>query len=497
MRILILRLSSLGDVALLSPVFEDIKRVYPQAHIACLVKPAYAGLVASSAFVDEVLVFEGFWPTLKLLRSKKWDAILDLHAVLRTRLLAALVVAKRKITYRKNILGRLRMVLKGVSGESPVHVAERYKETLKPLGVGLKRAVVLQTAFLGDAILTLPLLSRVKSELQPESLAVVTRPEHEAMFAREGFRVIVDDKRGQDGGIGGIFRMIRRLRKENFDLALVPHRSLRSAVIAWGAGIGLRVGFESSAGSLFFNKTVPFEWPIHDSERNLRLFEKGSLGPAGNGQAFKISIKPEDRQRARKVWETFGVDPAKEFLVGILPGSKWATKRWLPERFGQAALKLSELHPNCRAVFFGGPEDRALCDQIAGWVGGNALNLAGKVAIGNLPALIADLKLFVSNDSGPMHLAYGSGVPTVAIFGPTIQGFGFFPQGPASRVVEVRDLECRPCGLHGGDSCPQGHFLCMRLITVGQVIKACEEATKQGERGERSQRGQRREGISR
>ena len=95
-------------------------------------------------------------------------------------------------------------------------------------------------------------------------------------------------------------------------------------------------------------------------------------------------------------------------------------------------------------------------------------------------ALMRHLKLFITNDSGPMHIATSCGVPTLAIFGPTTKELGFFPYGDSHRVVES-DLECRPCSLHGGRACPLGHFLCMKLITVDQVYAAAMDMLRQHE----------------
>ena len=90
-------------------------------------------------------------------------------------------------------------------------------------------------------------------------------------------------------------------------------------------------------------------------------------------------------------------------------------------------------------------------------------------------ALMPHFKLFITNDSGPMHIATAFNVPTLAIFGPTTRELGFFPYGRGHRVLEVKGLPCRPCALHGGRKCPQGHFKCMRLITVDDVFNNAKE----------------------
>ncbi|MBI2069226.1 MAG: hypothetical protein HYT79_01370 [Elusimicrobia bacterium] len=478
MRILILRLSSLGDVALLSPVFEDIKRAYPEARITCLVKSAYAGILQSNPNVDKVVIFKDFWTTLAELRQHSWDAVLDLHAVLRTRLLTAALGARWKITYGKNVLERWRMVLLGHRLNTN-HTLERYQKALRSLGIGLKRVVVMQTALMGDVVLTIPMLRSLRERLNPEELAVVVKPEYASLFLREGFSLIEDDKWSKDRGLSGFLRILKILRRGRFDLVLAPQRSLRSALLAWFSGIPLRAGFRSSTGFFLWNRLAPFDWKEHDTSRNLRLLDAVPLprqasGRLSNPGEFRIRLREEDERRALEIWQDWGVDPRQEFLIGLTPGASRLTKRWLTERFGQLGARLKEEMPGSRLVLIGGPQDQMICEQVAVASGG-ALNLAGRVNIGDLPGVIRLLKLFVTNDSGPMHLAWGSGVPTVAVFGPTVRGFGFFPLGPASRVVEVEDLACRPCGLHGGKTCPQGHFLCMGLITVDQVLASCRE----------------------
>jgi heptosyltransferase-2 len=117
------------------------------------------------------------------------------------------------------------------------------------------------------------------------------------------------------------------------------------------------------------------------------------------------------------------------------------------------------------------------------------LNLCGKTSLRFLPALIKQCRLFITNDSGPMHIAVAVHVPTIAIFGPTVKELGFFPYGSAHRVMEV-ELACRPCGLHGGKTCPRIHFECMKKITVDAVVKEANEMLElqaQRDRGTKAQ----------
>jgi heptosyltransferase-2 len=127
------------------------------------------------------------------------------------------------------------------------------------------------------------------------------------------------------------------------------------------------------------------------------------------------------------------------------------------------------------AVIVGGKKDLDLGEQVCRLSNGHPVNFASKTTLSELMAFMKFFKLFVTNDSGPMHIATAFGVPTLGIFGPTTRELGFFPYGEGHRVVEVKDLPCRPCALHGGKKCPEGHFKCMRDITVDEVFDTVKE----------------------
>jgi heptosyltransferase II len=489
--ILVIRLSSLGDVALTGPVYKNLKAHWPDSRITVLVKPAFVDVLRGHPGVDELLPWTGLSSTLAEIRRRKFTHLLDLQGTLRTWLLRKLARVPQTAAYRKDALARRLFVFFGVSSPSlQRHVAERYLDALKEWGVpavlrgvssgdwkgagapaAARRVLVIQSAFLGDSMLTVPLLRRLRELLPGARLSVLTLPSAQEIFKGPWVdEVLLDDKRGADRGLSGPWRVAARLKEKDFDLAVIPHRSLRSALVARLAGIPRRVGFESSAGRFLLTDTVPFTWLMHDLERNLAL-----LLPLGGGAAPRESESryleaPALPPALEKALADAGVRPGAR-LAGVHPGAAWATKRWLPERYAALceALKADGLTP----VLVGGPGDAALAKGIA--QGGRAVDLTGKTDLHGLKALMGRLALFVTNDSGPMHLAAAAGVPVVAVFGATTRELGFFPYGPGHRVVEA-ELECRPCGLHGGRDCPEGHFLCMKLVTVPQVLAACREA---------------------
>ncbi|MDE2237545.1 MAG: lipopolysaccharide heptosyltransferase II, partial [Elusimicrobia bacterium] len=339
-------------------------------------------------------------------------------------------------------------------------------------GIAARNVLLIQTAFLGDTALTLPLSRELKSALPGSRLTVLTLPQLAPLFSGSSWidAVLVDDKRGIHGRLLGFWELAQRLARERFDLAVIPHRSLRSALLAYLAGIPRRVGFSSSAGRWLLTDRVPFTWLMHDLERNLSLLKP--LAPRWRprpDESRYLVASTAQRAAVERRLEAAGIKAGAR-LVGVHPGAAWGTKRWLPERFCELCRRLRAAQ--AQVLLIGGADDRALCARIAKDSG--ALDWSGRTTIEDLKALMPRLRLFITNDSGPMHLAAGSGTPTLALFGPTTRELGFFPYGPGHRVLEA-DLSCRPCGLHGSNRCPHGHFLCMRLLSTELVWQAARE----------------------
>jgi heptosyltransferase-2 len=157
-------------------------------------------------------------------------------------------------------------------------------------------------------------------------------------------------------------------------------------------------------------------------------------------------------------------------LIGVNPGSVWATKRWSDKGFARA-IQLIKQSYDCEVLLFGGPADAAVTARIQDLCGGASVNLAGKIGLREMPAALRLCRVLITNDSAPMHMAVACGVPTVAIFCATTPALGFYPYAANSIVLE-KALSCRPCGSHGGRRCPLGTEDCIRLISPTHVLEA-------------------------
>jgi len=331
--------------------------------------------------------------------------------------------------------------------------------------------LVFHTAFPGDIVLMLPLVQALKEAIPGAMITVVTTPAAAGLVA--GHPAVAEtieyDKRGRQRGVGGVIAMASRLRRGNFDCAIIPHRSLRSALVCRLADIPVRIGFDTSAGRFLLTHRVRYEKGDHEIVRNLAL--AGPLGITGKGRPLpRLYPTADDR---RKVDETLRQShrgnghPRRGVMVALAPGSVWKTKRWPEERYAEL-LRLLDAEGFAVALV-GGEADVELCRRIAPGGGASVIDAAGRLSLLQSAELIARCAVLVSNDSAPMHLAVAMGTPVVAIFGATAPAFGFAPAGLRDRVVETAGLRCRPCAIHGGTRCPIGTFECMLKIPARRV----------------------------
>lgn len=321
--------------------------------------------------------------------------------------------------------------------------------------------LVVQTSFLGDVVLTTPLISHLA---RSGPVDVVTTPASAPLLAGNPAvrRVVPYDKRGDDGGATGLMRIAARVRAEDqHAVAYLAQGSVRSAALAIMAVHRRRIGFDTSAGRWLYTRQVTYRPEQHHAERLLRL----ALGQDARIPPERLtpSLFPAEEDRAAVDLLLDSHAASEERLIALAPGSVWATKRWP----GFPALAKS-LASRGRIVIVGGEGDRELAAAISPAAPGS-VDATGQLGLLASAELIRRCALLVTNDSLPQHLASAMGTPTVTVYGPTIQGFGFGPLAPRSVAVGHEFLTCRPCHPHGPPECPLGHHLCMRDLAESQV----------------------------
>jgi lipopolysaccharide heptosyltransferase II len=325
--------------------------------------------------------------------------------------------------------------------------------------------LVVQTAFLGDVVLTTPLLSVLAERHGP--VDVVTTPAAAPLIETHPAvrRVIPYAKRGADRGFSGLLRLGRSLRAERYAFAYLPHRSLRSAVLALIARIPRRIGF-ADGWRLLYTGSRPRPATGHEIDRLLTLAD---VLPH-HQTAPTLGLTAADVAAAEAALRAGGIAGA---FAALAPGSIWGSKRW--PHYGALAERLAG---RLDVVVVGGAEDTPLGAEIGTAVaraGGRSANLCGQLTLRQSAAVMRKAAVLVTNDSAPLHFAQAVGTPTVAIFGPTLPSFGFGPRGPRDQALGVDGLPCRPCSAHGPARCPLGHHLCMQSLRVEDVLHAIEE----------------------
>ena len=348
--------------------------------------------------------------------------------------------------------------------EKPVTAAEAAENARSPLTADRSRCLVIQTAFLGDVILTTPLLSVLADRYGP--VDVVTTPAAASLLDHHPAvsDVVRYDKHGVGRGWKPFRRLARELRAKGYARVYLPHQSLRSALLALWSGAKERIGFADSAAAVTYTSRVARPRQGHEVERLLAL---AGVRPGDGAPPVSIGLAPTDLAAADAWLASHGIGPD---FVALAPGSVWATKRW--PYYAELAAGLDRT-----AVIVGGAEDTELADTIVRAARGWAVSAAGALSLRGSAALIRRAAVLITNDSAPLHLATAVGTPVVAVFGPTVPEFGFGPRRTGDIVLGHNELSCRPCSKHGPPVCPLGHHRCMRDLSAVDVAAALARIT--------------------
>jgi heptosyltransferase-2 len=322
------------------------------------------------------------------------------------------------------------------------------------------RLLVIQTAYLGDTVFTSALIQSLRRHWPSAEIDLCV-----ALRGRDVARAIpgvgfvhVFDKRGADRGWSGLRRVAARLATRQYPLAVLPHRSLRTALLARLAGIPRRVGFADAAASLLYTERVRVRARTF-VEQEAELARHLGAAPAG----MALAPLGEWVAAARGALG----QAASEKLVAVCLGSEWETKIWPAQRV-QGLVRLLA-REGLRPVLVGGPRERELAGEVG--AAGGCIDTTGN-PVGEALAILSMSALAVGGDTGLVHAARALGVPTVAVFGPTSPSAHAF--GPRERVVSL-GLPCSPCSVHGSRKCPLGHHRCLRDLDPDRVAAACRE----------------------
>ncbi len=344
-------------------------------------------------------------------------------------------------------------------------------EGLPPLKVKPSaRILIVQTAFLGDVVLTLPLVATARQWAPQARVEVLTTPASASVLeGQPGVdAVLTYDKRGRQRGLRGFVQMARTIRDRGYDVVISPHRSLRSAWLVAASGSRQRLGFRQWWTRWAYTATVPRPAHEHEVVRNHELVKLLDADAPVPGP-FTLQVEAEKRREAAEVFARAGVAEG-HVLVGLVPGSQWGTKRWPAAHFAALVERIAAW-PDTHCALFGTPQERGIADAVAAACRVPVIDLVGKTTLRDLPAYLGRCNVVVSNDTGSMHIAAALGKPIVTLYGPTTPALGFSPYGVLWEEASVGSLSCRPCHAHGPKRCPLSHWRCMRELQPEQVAE--------------------------
>ena len=334
-----------------------------------------------------------------------------------------------------------------------------------------EKILVIQTAFLGDAVLTLPMIQKLKELNGDSTIDVLCIPESKEIFQLSTFinEVIVIDKKGEHKSFFSLLKFAGQIRSKVYTRIYSPHRSFRTSIIVLQSGVKETYGFSNSSFFHVYKYLTDYMPDHHEVQRNLDLI-------GYDYSKFGWKVLPEIRipESADNVVKDFlkNNNINSDFAV-IAPGSIWNTKKYPQEYYDHLVKYL--ISKGLKVIIIGSRQEEDLGKSFELNYNGNLVSSAGILTIAESIALLKKSKILISNDSAPTHLGVCADIPVLTLYCSTVPDFGFYPYNNRSRWLSYEGLECKPCGIHGYYKCPLKHFQCGYKLEAGLVISTIEE----------------------
>lgn len=321
----------------------------------------------------------------------------------------------------------------------------------------MNKVLIIQTAYIGDVILTTPLIETIKANHPNCQIDFLLKKGNEQLVDNHPLltNIYVFNKSRK---ISSFIDIIVRIRKEKYDFVINLQRYTSSGLIA-GFSAGKKIiGFKKNPMSFLFDEKLKHEIANgeHEVDRNLSLIQSHCKVLTRRPKLYPNS---DDFSKVEKF--------AQKPFICLAPASVWKTKQAPIEKWIEIVRIAAR---NYRIYLVGSSTDYDLCDEIIHKSNSNEVeNLCGKLKLMETAALFAHAQRVFVNDSGPLHIASALNTPVSALFCSTIPEFGFGPLSDINEIIEVKNLECRPCGLHGHEICPKGHFNCGNKLDLEKI----------------------------
>ena len=326
-----------------------------------------------------------------------------------------------------------------------------------------EKILLIRLSSLGDIVLTTPAIRAVRAHL-PDAYIAMLVGKQSAEVLRENphlNEIITFDRFAKDKDTGEMLRTVRMLREHAFTLAIDLQRKFRTALLMYLSGATERIG----KGALCTAR-VPEQGNKHATTHYFDLLHAAGI-PAVD-QRLELFLSESEYADASQRFDTAGVTQTG-LKVGVFPGAGWKLREWMPDRFAAIGDRLVQ-HFNAEVLIFGGQKESELVHTVASLMDARAIPFAGNLQVRELAACIEKCDLFLTNDTGPMHIAAAVGTPTVSLFGPG-NHIRFQPLGGLHQTIR-HDVPCSPCKQFT-DKCKDN--ICMKKITVDEVWQSISD----------------------
>lgn len=321
------------------------------------------------------------------------------------------------------------------------------------------RILVIQTAFIGDVILTTSIVENLNAKFPNAQIDFLLRKGNEQLLENNPHvaNLLVWDKKNDK--LKNLINIIKSIRKNKYDLLINLQRYLSTGLFSFFSKAKHKVGFSQNPLSFSYDEKIPHVMTSgqHDIERNNELIRNFTVDKAAKPKLYPSQAHFEKVKSYKS-----------EKFITIAPASVWFTKQFPKSKWIEF---LDQFQFEGNIFFVGAPGDSTLCDEIIAATNKEQChNLCGKMSLLESAALMKDAEMNYVNDSAPQHICSALDAPVTAIFCSTVPEFGFGPLSTISKIVETnKSLDCRPCGLHGHKNCPKGHFECALSIDVAKL----------------------------
>ena len=326
----------------------------------------------------------------------------------------------------------------------------------------MERVLVIQTAFIGDAILGTALLEKLHQAYPQAKIDYLVRNGNQSLFDGHPFlnEVLVWNK--QQSKYAGLWNMLQEVRKRKYDAVYNIQRYAASGILTAFSDAKIKVGYKSNPFSFLFSKSIDHRFGkefenVHEVDRVLELFGAGQ-------QRVLPKLFPTQND-----FESVEAYQLKQYVT-VAPASVWFTKQFPEEKWVEL---INQIPADMNVFLIGGKSDKAVAESIISNSQREVTVLTGELKLLETAALMKGAQMNYANDSAPVHLASAVNAPITEIYCSTVPEFGFTPLSENIHIIQTEQrLDCRPCGMHGKSACPKGHFKCAMTIDVSKMLNA-------------------------